>query len=64
MSTQPEALRLADGLLTKPICDCNAWSFVECSCDTQWPEQYMEAAAAELRRLFAENEMLKAQSNK
>lgn len=54
MSKQPEALRLADALTTQPDCNCHASSYFECACDAIWPEQWIDSAAAELRRIQAQ----------
>lgn len=61
MSAQPEALRLADALTTPPDCTCRATSYFECGCDAIWPEQWIDHAAAELRRLHAENQELQGE---
>lgn len=55
-----EALRLADALTGNASgCICGAWSSNECGCSVVWPEDYIKEAAAELRRLVAENERLR-----
>lgn len=55
---KPEALWLADALTTQADCNCYASSYFECACDAIWPEQWIDHAAAQLRRLHAENEAL------
>lgn len=55
-----ESLRLADALTGNASgCICGAWSSNECGCSVVWPEDYIKEAAAELRRLHAENERLR-----
>lgn len=50
------ALELADALEAQPECTCHAMCYFECGCDAIWPEQWIQQAAAELRRLHAENQ--------
>jgi hypothetical protein len=58
---QPKALMLALGLESNGEgCSCHAYGACECACDASWSEFYVKDAAAELRRLHAENEQLKA----
>lgn len=54
-SPQPTALRLSAALEATPDCKCYARSSSDCCCDTAWPEHSVKSAAAELRRLHAEN---------
>lgn len=61
MSEKSEAEVLADALTAQPVCICHAACYIECACDAIWPEQWVDSAAAKLRRLSAENETLKAQ---
>ena len=61
MSEKSEAEVLADALTAQPVCICHAACYIECACDAIWPEQWVDSAAAKLRRLSAENETLKAE---
>lgn len=51
------ALELADALEAQPECTCHAMCYFECGCDAIWPEQWIQHAAAELRRLHAQVEI-------
>ena len=54
-----KVLELADALEQNGAgCTCFAYSSSECSCDVVWGSDYTMEAATELRRLYAENQVL------